>query len=141
MTSSPFDKHRQSAASSSGFTGFTTLDQMLDECERRNDQRWVKEMDRWYFVVPASQDGVAHIESVEGVKAIQMRASYEGRGQPEWKPEPGETEWIKRATAEYIQRHPSHPSETPEQVRAKFSETMNRWAAAKPWRRAMGEAA
>lgn len=121
---------------------FRTLDQMLDECDRRNRLEWVIGCERWYFLAPpepATLDRpakMARIEYIEGPKALELRARSNGSYEAAWEPEDGEMEWIKRAVGEFINRHPQQLDEREDAYRDRFQRQMNRWHLAKLWRQA-----
>lgn len=143
MTTNPLIARHSSA--DGGFAGasynFHTVEQMRAECDRRNGQSWVIGFERWYFIAPAEPANAsgpakpARIEFIEGPKALEMRARANGTYDEAWKPEAGEMEWIRRAVAEFLKRHPRQvPTETPDAYRDRFQRQMAKWSAAKPWR-------
>jgi hypothetical protein len=110
---------------------------MLERCHQMNSMPSTERMERWYFISPASNGRPAEIVRADGLKAREMRARAKGDYQDPWKPEPGETEWIGRATAEYLRRHPGGGL-TPAEHHDHYQATMARWAQEKPWRRPEG---
>lgn len=114
-----------------GFAPRRTLGQMLDWCAIENDREGTCKLGWWWFVMPT--DNGNEISRMEGWRADQARLAAEGKPVVPFKPEPGETEWIHRATAEYLERYPNYGKNHDEHL-AHFKQTMARWTAMTPWR-------
>ena len=77
-----------------------------------------------------------HVQTrkVENGASVRELTRTDQQGFSDWKPEPGEREWIERATAEYAKRFPDRNPLAVKADRLHFSEIMNRWHCAAPWR-------
>jgi hypothetical protein len=57
-----------------------------------------------------------------------------------FKPDQGETEWVKRATAEFLKRYPPQSGEPEHEVKLRLKRFMDHHGKSKPWLKT-GEAA
>jgi hypothetical protein len=107
---------------------------MLAICAFKNREPiWITKS-RWYFVRPAdpATGQSPQIAFVEGMRADHARMASDGEPFQAFVPEPGEADWIHRATAKYRARFPTHDALGAD--RQNFLDTLNRAAVGKPWR-------
>jgi hypothetical protein len=108
--------------------------EMMAWCDKENMRPGTERIGWWWYVYERPDEpGRYAFGRLEGWKADQARQEAAGKPVVSFQPESGETEWIKRATVEYMQRHPVI-GENHADHQEHFLATMARWAAATPWR-------
>lgn len=143
MTANPFERHR----STGGFSGemrpgesrtFIAGERTITVI--RSDRPYAHDLaDAYNAAMPESvaRTQIWVVGQEGSIKLVTRTAPVDPR---RWEPEPGEMDWIKKATAEFLKRYPPRSDEPEGEIKLRLSRTMDRWHAAKPWRQT-GEAA